>query len=161
MAMLWCICHSNLERTMKLKKIIGSALVAISLSMPAFAQQGQPDQVAQLAQMVGLSDDQQTEIRGIISEMEGELSELRQDAQGLQRELQGEIKADYDEDNIRSHAEKLGDVTGKIAALSALMQAKVDAVFTKEQREELDQKMQQMQQQMQRQMQQRQMQQSQ
>ncbi|MFV8571743.1 Spy/CpxP family protein refolding chaperone [Marinobacter sp. SBS5] len=146
---------------MKLKKIIGSALIALSLSMPAFAQQGQTDQVAQLAQMVGLSDDQQAKIRGIISEMEGELGELRQDAQGLQRDLQGQIKADYDEGAIRSHAEKLGDVTGKIAAVSALMQAKVDAVFTKEQRDELDRKMQEMQQKMQQQMQQRQMQQSQ
>ncbi|WP_323752373.1 hypothetical protein [Marinobacter sp.] len=134
---------------MKLKKIIGSALVAMSLSVPAFAQQGQMDQVGQLAQMVGLSDDQQTEIRGIISEMEGDLGELRQDAQGLQRDLQGEIKADYDEGAIRSHAEKLGDVTGEIAALSALMQAKVDAVFTEEQRDELERKMQEMQQKMQ------------
>ncbi|HLT13673.1 MAG TPA: Spy/CpxP family protein refolding chaperone [Marinobacter sp.] len=142
---------------MKLTKIIGSALVALSISVPAFAQQGQPDQVAQLAEMVGLSDSQQKEIRGIIGEMEGEIGELRQSAQSLQMDLQGEIKADYNEKAIRSSAEKLGDVTGEIAALSALMQAKVDAVFTAEQRDELDRKMQEMQQQMQQQMQQRQM----
>ncbi|MET4025261.1 protein CpxP [Marinobacter sp. MBR-99] len=136
---------------MKLAKIIGSALVAISLSMPAFAQQaapGQPDQVDQLAQMVGLSDDQQTEIRGIIDEMQGEIGALRQNAQSLQQALQAEIKSDYSESAIRDNAEKLGDVTGEIAALSALMQARVDAVFTEEQRDELDRRMREMQQQM-------------
>lgn len=140
---------------MKIAKIIGSALVAISLSMPAFAQQapGQPDQVDQLAEMVGLSDDQQTEIRGIIDGMQGEIGELRQNAQSLQQALQAEIKADYSESAIRDNAEKLGDVTGEIAALSALMQARVDAVFTEEQRDELDRRMREMQQQMQQQQQ--------
>ncbi|MFB2764982.1 MULTISPECIES: Spy/CpxP family protein refolding chaperone [Marinobacter] len=136
---------------MKIAKIIGSALVAFSLSMPAFAQQaapGQPDQVDQLAEMVGLSDDQQTEIRGIIDDMQGEIGALRQNAQSLQQALQAEIKADYSESAIRDNAEKLGDVTGEIAALSALMQAKVDAVFTEEQRDELDRRMREMQQQM-------------
>ena len=52
---------------------------------------------------------------------------------------------------IRDNAEELGDVTGEIAALSALMQAKVDAVFTEEQRAELDRQMQEMQRQMQQQ----------
>lgn len=133
-------------------KFIGSALIALSLSATAFAQQpGQPDQVAQLAEMVGLSDDQQSEIRGIIDDMQGDIGELRQSAQTLQADLQGEIKADYNEDAIRASAEKLGDVTGEIAALSALMQAKVDAVFTEEQRAELDRQMQEMQRQMQQQ----------
>lgn len=141
---------------MKLAKIIGSALVALSLSMPAFAQQaapGQPDQVDQLAEMVGLSDAQQTEIRGIIDGMQGEIGELRQNAQSLQQALQAEIKADYSEAAIRDNAEKLGGVTGEIAALSALMQAKVDAVFTQDQRDELDRQMQEMQRQMQQQQQ--------
>ena len=62
------------ETFMKLVKLFGTALVALSLSVPAVAQQsgGQPDQVDQLAQMVGLTDDQQTEIRAIIDEMQGE-----------------------------------------------------------------------------------------
>ena len=49
---------------MKLVKLFGIALIAIGLSSPAMAQQsgGQPDQVDQLAQMVGLSEDQQKEI---------------------------------------------------------------------------------------------------
>ncbi|WP_228285689.1 MULTISPECIES: Spy/CpxP family protein refolding chaperone [unclassified Marinobacter] len=133
-------------------KFIGSALIALSLSATAFAQQpGQPDQVAQLAEMVGLSDDQQSEIRDIIDDMQGEIGELRQSAQNLQQKLQGEIKPDYNESAIRDNAEELGDVTGEIAALSALMQAKVDAVFTEEQRAELDRQMQEMQRQMQQQ----------
>ncbi|MEA1079558.1 Spy/CpxP family protein refolding chaperone [Marinobacter qingdaonensis] len=139
---------------MKLAKVFGSALVALTLSTPALAQQaagGQPDQVDQLAQMVGLSDDQQSEIRGIIDDMQGEIGELRQEARALQQQMQAEIKPDYDEDSIRDNAEELGEVTGEIAALSTLMQAKVDSVFTEEQRETLDQRMQQMQQQMQQQ----------
>ncbi|MGO1461271.1 MAG: Spy/CpxP family protein refolding chaperone [Oleiphilaceae bacterium] len=137
---------------MKLAKLLGTALVAVSLSAPALAQQapgGQPDQVAQLAQMVGLSEDQQKEIRGILDGMQGEIAPLREEAKTLQQKMQGEIKADYDEDAIRDHAEDLGEVTGEIAALSTLMQARVDGVFTQEQRDELDKKMQQMRQQMQ------------
>lgn len=134
---------------MKLAKIIGSALVALSLSTAAFAQQSEEaDQVAQLAQMVGLSDSQQTEIRGIMEGMQGEIGELSQNAEALQRDLQDEIKADYNESSIRATATELGDVTGEIAALSALMQARVDAVFTEEQRDELERRMQEMQQQM-------------
>lgn len=146
---------------MKLVKLFGTALVALSLSAPALAQQaagGKPDQVAQLAKMVGLSEDQQKEVRGILDEMQGEIDTLREEARALQQQMQSEIKADYDEEAIREHGEDLGDVTGEIAALSTLMQAKVDEVFTQEQRDELDKKMQQMRQQMQQQ-QQRQMQQ--
>lgn len=139
---------------MKLVKFIGSALVALSLSAPTFAQQspgGQPDQVSQLAQMVDLSEDQQTEIRGILEEMQESIGELRQDARSLQEDLQSQIKPGYDESAIRDQAARLGEVTGEIAALSALMQAKVDAVFTQEQRDELDRRMKEMQQQMQQQ----------
>jgi len=147
----------NLEKSMKLVKIIGSALIALSLSANAFAQQapggGQGDQVDQLAEMVGLSDSQQAEIRGIIDEMQGEIGELRQSAQALQVQLQENIRPDYDESAIRDNAGELGKVTGEIAALSALMQARVDAVFSDEQREELDRRMQQMQRQMQQQQQ--------
>lgn len=144
---------------MKLAKLFGTALVVASLSVPALAQQapgGQPDQVDQLAKMVGLSDDQQTEIRGIIDEMQGEIGELQADARELQQKVQAEIKPDYDEDVIRDNAEELGKVTGEMTALSAIMQSKVDSVFTKEQRDTLEQRMQQMQQQRQMMQQQRQ-----
>ena len=123
-----------------------------------FQKAQQPDQVDQLAQMVGLSDDQQTEIRGILEEMQAEIQALNTEAQQLQQEIQGQIKPDFDEAAIREKAAELGEITGEIAALSTIMQAKVDSVFTEEQREQLNQRMQQMQQQMQqrRQMQQQQ-----
>lgn len=142
---------------MKLAKFVGTALVALSLSAPALAQQAgapqQADQVTQLAEMVGLSEDQQNEIRGILGEMQAEIAPLREEARSLQEQMQDEIKADYDEDAIRDQAEDLGDVTGEIAALSTLMQARVDSVFTQAQRDELEKKMQQMRQQMQQQQQ--------
>jgi TolA-binding protein len=121
---------------MKLVKLFAIALMTLGLSAPALAQQsgGQPDQVDQLTQMVGLSEDQQTEIRSILDEMQSEIRELNSEAQQLQQQIQGQVKPDYDEAAIRENAEELGKVTGEITALSTLMQAKVDSVFTEEQR---------------------------
>ncbi len=136
---------------MKLVKALGTALIAVTLSAPALAQQAgdQADRIDQLAQMVGLSDKQQEQIRDVFDEMQGEIITLRQQAQTLQQELQAQIKPDYNENVIREHAEELGDVTGDMAALSTLMQAKVESIFTEEQRVELEKQMQQMQQKMQ------------
>lgn len=147
---------------MNLKKALGAAVLALSLSAPVLAQAangGQPDQVDQLAKMVNLSDDQQTQIRDILKEMQGKIGDLRQQATELQKDMESEIKADYDEAKIRKDAEKLGDLTGEIAALSTIMQAQVDGVFTQEQRDELDKRVKQMQAQMQQQRQMMQMQQ--
>lgn len=137
---------------MKLVKVLGTALIAISLSAPALAQQAneQLDRIDQLAQMVGLNDEQQEQIRGVFDELQGQIVDLRQQAQTLQQQLQAEVKVDFNEDSIRERAEELGDVTGEMAALSTLMQARVESIFTDEQRDELKmqmQKMQQMQQQ--------------
>jgi hypothetical protein len=137
---------------MKLVKALGTALIAVSLSAPALAQQvnSQPDRIDQLAQMVGLNDEQQEQIRSVFDELQGQIVNLREQAQTLQQQLQAEVKADFSEDAIRGRAEELGDVTGEMAALSTLMQAKVESIFTNEQRNELKlqmQKMQQMQQQ--------------
>ena len=141
---------------MKLVKALGTALIAVSLSAPALAQQasGQPDRIDQLAQMVGLNDEQQEQIRSVFDELQGEIVELRQQAQTLQQQLQAEVKADFSEEAIREQAEALGDVTGEMAALSTLMQAKVESIFTDEQRTELKLQMQKMQQMQQQQMQQ-------
>ena len=137
---------------MKLVKALGTALISVSLSVPALAQQANEplDRIDQLAQMVGLNDEQQEQIRGVFDELQGQIVDLRQQAQTLQQKLQAEVKEDFNEDAIREHAEELGDVTGEMAALSTLMQAKVESIFTDEQRTELKmqmQKMQQMQQQ--------------
>ncbi len=147
---------------MKLSKILGVTLISLGLSLPVAAQQsgqGQPDQVDRLSQIVGLSEDQEKEIRGILDEMQTKIQALQVEAQQLQQQLQAQIKPDYDEAAIREEAEELGDLTGEISALSTLMQAKVDEVFTEEQREKLNQRMKQMQEQMQQMQQQQRMQQ--
>lgn len=145
---------------MKFVQILALAVSALLVGNVAMAQQaspGQPDQVDQLAQMVGLDDSQQTEIRAILEEMQGEIQELQQEAQELQAELQDQIGPDYDESQIRSIAADLGEISGEMTALSTLMQARVDSVFTEEQRQKLEERMQQMRQmQRQRQMQQQQ-----
>ena len=132
------------------------AVALIALTFAGFAAAQQQDQVSQLAQMVGLSDEQQSEIRGIMQESRAELQELQAEAQQVQLRLQDQIGPDFDEGAIRNDAERLGDLNGEMTALSTLMQARIDSVFTEEQRETLDQRMQQMQQQQQ-QLQQRQM----
>jgi hypothetical protein len=145
-----------MEKFMKLPKIIAAALITMGLSLSVMAQQppAQGDQVDQLAQMVGLDEQQQKEIRGILEEMQGKVQELQMEARQLQQELRAEVKPGYDEGTIREQAKELGDVTGEISALSTLMQARIDDVFTEEQRETLNQRMEQMRQ-MQQQQQQR------
>jgi len=138
---------------MKLKRILGGAIVVLALSVSALAQQAmqpQPDQVDRLAEMVGLSEEQQAEIRQILEEAQGQIAILREKALLLQQQMQSQVRADFDEASIRESARALGELTGEIAALSTLMQAKVDRVFTPEQREELNRHMRQMQQQIQR-----------
>lgn len=147
---------------MKLTRILAAALLTLGLTTPVLAQQagaGQPDQVDQLAQAVGLNEDQKKEIRTIMEGAQGEIDELREQALKIQENLQAEIGPDYEEAAIREQAEKLGDLTGEMTALSILLQARVESVFTEEQRAELKKKMeqqQQMQRQLQQQMQQRQ-----
>lgn len=139
---------------MKFTHMLGGAIVVLALSVSALAQQAmqpQPDQVDQLAEMVGLTEEQQVEIRRILGEMQEQIAGLREKALLLQQQMQAQVRADFDEESIRENARALGELTGEIAALSTLMQAKVDRVFTPEQREELDRRMRQMQQQIRRQ----------
>lgn len=140
------------------------ALIAMTFAGFAMAQQQQPDQVSQIAELVGLSADQEAEIREIMQETQGELRELQAEATEVQQQLQDQIGPDYDEGAIREDAARLGELNGEMTALSTLMQARIDSVFTEEQRNTLEQRMREMQrqqQQMRQQMQQRQMQQQQ
>ena len=140
------------------------ALIAMTFAGAAMAQQQQPDQVSQIAELVGLSEDQEAEIREIMQETRAELQELQAEASEVQQQLQEQIGPDYDEGQIRDDAARLGELNGEMTALSTLMQARIDSVFTEEQRNTLEERMRQMQQQqqqMQQQMQQRQMQQQQ
>lgn len=138
---------------MKTVKLLAAAFVALAMAFSANAQQmgqAQGDQVDQLAKMIDLSDEQQEKIRGILDEMQGDIQETQQQIQQLQKKLDGQIGPDYDEEAIREDAEKLGNLTGEMTAESILLQARVEEVFTDEQREELEKKMRQRQQQMQR-----------
>lgn len=118
----------------------------------------QPDQISQLAELVGLSDEQEKDIRSIVEEMEPKIEELQTKAQGVQAELVEMAGPDFDEGAIRTKAAELGALEGEMTASSIILQSKIDAVFTAEQREQLEE-MQRQQQQMQQQMQQQQMQQ--
>lgn len=131
---------------MKLQHLLGVALLSLSLSFPVLAEaQPEPDQVERLATLVELSDDQKARIREILADMQGQIRDLRVEARTLQQKLQDHIRPDYDEAAIRADAEKLGDLSGEISALSTLLQARVDSVFTQEQRDELDRRMREMQ----------------
>lgn len=135
------------------------ALIALTFAGAAMAQQQQPDQVSQIAELVGLSEDQEAEIREIMQETRAELQELQAEASEVQQQLQEQIGPDYDEGQIRDDAARLGELNGEMTALSTLMQARIDSVFTEEQRNTLEERMRQMQQQqqqMQQQMQQQQ-----
>lgn len=141
--------------------ILAAILLALFIALPAAAQQttAGPDQVDQLAQLIDLSEEQKTEIRDILKDMQAEISALEGEARAVQQQLQAQVGPDYDEAAIREHAEKLGDLTGEMTALSVLLQAKVESVFTEEQRQTLQEKMLEQRQMQQQQMQQRQQQQ--
>ena len=131
-------------------------LVAVT---PGFSQEPAapapqaPDQISQLAQMVGLSEKQEADIRAIIAEIEPKIEELQTKARAVQTELIDLAGPEFDETAIRAKAAELGALEGQMTASSIILQSKVDAVFTKEQREQLE-AMQRQQQQMQQQMQQ-------
>lgn len=117
----------------------------------AGAPQQQQDQVEQLAQALGLSEEQQSNIRSLVEEMGSDIESLQNEAQQIQMNLSEQVGHEYNESEIRSNAARLGELTGEMTALSAILQSKVQAIFTPEQREELERQAQQ-QQQMQRQM---------
>jgi len=132
-------------------------LAGLSLALPAMAQQPQSpagDQVAQLAEALDLSEQQQTDIRAVIDEYGPQIESLQERAQRAQMELSDKVGHDYDEAAIRAGATRLGELTGEMTALSLLLQSKVQALFTPEQRQQLEmqaQRQRQMQEQMMRQ----------
>ncbi len=150
----------------KLLQFMTVAGLAMSLTLFASGQmpagqpapQQPPDQVDQLAQMIGLTEEQTAEIRAAIDEISPKIEALQTEAQEVQQELEEISGADFDEAKIRETATKLGELTGKITAESVILQSMVDGIFTDEQRQRLED-LERQQQQMQRQMQQQQMQQ--
>ncbi len=150
---------------MMIALIMMFALCATAAATPPAGDQ--PDQIDQLAEMLGLSDDQQSDIRELVDDMSPRIEAKQAEVQQLQQDLQGRAGAGADEDSIREDAARLGELTGEMTALSLIMQSRVEGVFTAEQREQLEaeaqrqqeqqqMQQQQMQQQMQEQMQQQQ-----
>lgn len=113
-------------------------LIGLTLAQPALAQQAQGDQVDELAQLLGLSEQQQAEIRAVIDDYGPQIEALQERAQRVQMELADKVGHDYDEAAIRAGAARLGEITGEMTALSLLLQSKVQAAFTAEQRAELE-----------------------
>lgn len=139
----------------KIIQLFTVATLTAGISLFAFGQlppaQEQPDEVDQLTQMLGLTEEQQTEIRGVIDEISPQIEKLQVEARAVQEDLQEHVTGDeFDETEIRKTAAKLGDLTGEITALTVILQSKVHRAFTDEQRkqlEELERQQQQMQQQ--------------
>ncbi|MCE9683092.1 Spy/CpxP family protein refolding chaperone [Halomonas alkalisoli] len=139
---------------MKVVKLVATALVTLGMASPAMAQQSmqappqQGDQVDQLNQLLDLDDGQQQEIRGLLDDAQQRLQPMEQEAQALQARLGDHIDPNFDESAIRQDATRLGELTGELAAETTLLQARVEAVFTEEQRTQLEEVMAQQQQQM-------------
>lgn len=136
-----------------LKQMSLMVLLALGLSATATAQQAAPgqqqgDQVDQLDRMVDLNDDQKQELRELIKDSEGKITEMRKEAQQLQQALSDQIGPDYDEGEIRDNAEELGELTGDVTAESVLLQARIQDTLTEEQRATLEKRAQQQREQM-------------
>jgi periplasmic protein CpxP/Spy len=129
--------------------------LTFALAAPALAQQmpqgGPPsaqDQVAQLDELVGLEANQEQELVALLGESQERIQSLEGEAQAVQMQLQESIGPEFDEAAIRRDAERLGQLTGDMTAESVLMQSRLQAALTQEQRDELERRMQEQQEQM-------------
>lgn len=138
---------------MQLSKFLATIILTLGIVGVAAAQQMSPppqgDQVEQLNQLLDLEESQQQEIRGLMETAERELAPKEQEAQALQANLAEQVGPDVDENAVRQDATRLGELTGEITAESILLQSRIEAVFTDEQRQRLDDAIAQQQQQMQ------------
>ena len=137
------------------------AVPAIAQQMPQQAAPSPEQQVAQLDEMVGLDQAQQDQIVGYLTELQQGVGERQSEVQALEQQLLEHSGPNYDENAIRQTATQLGDVTAEIAAESVILQSRIEAAMTQEQRDALDEaarqqqeQMRQMQEQMQQQQQQ-------
>jgi TolA-binding protein len=80
---------------MRMGQILTAILLTVGLSLPAMAQQppapgagDQPDQIDQLAQMLGLSDEQEGDIRAAVDEINPQVEEMQAEVQERQQQLQ-------------------------------------------------------------------------
>lgn len=118
--------------------IINRLLVVLLLSFPAIVSAVpvlQPsDQVNQLDQIVKLDNGQKEQIQKILEEATAKTGKLQMELEQLKQALGAQIVPGYDEGAIRKNAEKLGKVSGKLTAESALLQARIQDALTEDQR---------------------------
>lgn len=139
-------------------KSLAVSILTLGLAAPALAQQQMPqgqgqtptaaDQVSQLDELVDLDEDQEQELETLLNDSQGRIQELQDEAREIQAQLQESIGPDFDEATIRQDAERLGQLTGDMTAESVLMQSRIEATLTQEQRDELERQMQAQQEQM-------------
>ncbi|MCG6657241.1 hypothetical protein HOP52_05560 [Halomonas campisalis] len=137
-------------------KYFAAALLALAMAAPAAAQQMAPQgapptpeqQVDQLDELLNLEAGQRQELVSLLTEMQNGMQQQQQEAQALQQQLHAHIGPDFDEQAIRQDAARLGELTGEMAANNVLFQARMESVFTEEQRAELERQAQQREQQM-------------
>lgn len=138
---------------MQLSKLLATITLTLGIVGMANAQQMSPppqgDQVEQLDQLLDLDDSQQQEIRSLMETAERDLAPKEQELQALQGNLAEQVGPDVDESAVRQDATRLGELTGEITAESILLQSRIEAVFTDEQRQRRDDAITQQQQQMQ------------
>lgn len=152
-------------------KSLAASILTLAMAAPALAQQQMPqgqgqaptaaDQVSQLDELVDLDESQEQELETLLNDSQSRIQELQGEAREVQAQLQESIGPDFDEATIRQDAERLGQLTGDMMAESVLMQSRLEATLTQEQRDELERQMQAQQKQMEqmrRQMQKQQMQ---
>ena len=139
--------------TLRTSLVVSS--LTLALAVPAFAQQmpqGQPpsaeEQVAQLDQLVELDQQQEQELVTLLSDSRERIQSLQAEARSVQMRLQQNAGPEFDEAAIRQDAELLGDLSGEMTAESVLMQSRMQAALTVEQRDELERQIAQRQQQM-------------
>lgn len=130
---------------MDLMKYLAVPLFAALLATPALAQEMPPqtapspqEQVAQLDEMVGLDQSQQDEIAGYLTELQQGVGQRHGEVQALEQQLLEHAGPDFDENAIRQTATQLGDLTAQIAADSVILQSRIEAALTQEQRDALD-----------------------
>ena len=138
---------------MQLSKLLATITLTLGIVGTATAQQMSPPsqggQMEQLEQLLDLEESQQQEIRSLMETAERELAPKEQEAQALQANLAEQVGPDVDENAVRQDATRLGELTGEITAESILLQSRIEAVFTDDQRQRLDDAIAQQQQQMQ------------
>lgn len=138
---------------MQLSKFLVTLTLTLGIIGAATAQQMPPpsqgDPIEQLDQLLDLEESQQQEIRRLMETAERELAPKEQEAQTLQANLAEQVGPDVDENAVRQDATRLGELTGEITAESILLQSRIEAVFTDDQRQRLDDAIAQQQQQMQ------------